>query len=152
MVLCLSRNLSVALGPRLPHAFPCSWFINSLCAHVAFERSTDEEWHNLSGTSSDGWGRSLEQVARVPATQRQEKLSVNNLQLFIETLWCNNNISNIFIERNCHFIIQTAYTSLGFIEAQETDRQTKLARMYEQSHTPPSVAAPKSSVINSTRL
>ena len=62
-----------------------SWFINSLCAHIVFKISTDGEWYISSRTSYDGRGGSLEQVARVPATQRQEKLSVNNQQLFIET-------------------------------------------------------------------
>ena len=28
-------------------------FINFVCAHAVSERSTDREWHNLSGTSSD---------------------------------------------------------------------------------------------------
>ena len=60
-------------------------------------------WHNLSRTSSGGWGDSLEQVVWVLVTQRQEKFSVNNQKLFIETQWCNNCIYNIFIERNCHF-------------------------------------------------
>ena len=44
-----------------PNAFPDSLFINLLCAHVVFERSTDREWHNPSGTSSDGRDDSLEQ-------------------------------------------------------------------------------------------
>ena len=39
----------------LPHAFAVSLFINSLCAHVVFERSTYGEWNNLSESSSDGW-------------------------------------------------------------------------------------------------
>ena len=46
------------------------------------------------GDSSDSLGRG----ARVLATQRQEKLSVNNKQLFIETQWCNNYIYNIYME------------------------------------------------------
>ena len=33
----------MALVPWLPHAFPASWFINSFCVHVVFERSTDGE-------------------------------------------------------------------------------------------------------------
>ena len=36
---------------------------------------------------------------------------------------CNNNISNIFIERNCRFIIQTTYSFRAVIEAQETEKE-----------------------------
>ena len=50
------------------------------------------EWHNLFGTFSDGWGGSLEHVAGMLAIQRQDKLSVNNEELFIETQWCNKYI------------------------------------------------------------
>ena len=67
-----------ALVPWLLHLFPGSLFINSLCVHVLFERSTDGEWHNPPGTSSEGGGGSLEQVAWMPTTQRQEKLSIDN--------------------------------------------------------------------------
>ena len=56
MVLWSSRYFFKALVPWLPHAFPASLFINLLCAHVVFERSTDGGWHILSGTSSDGRG------------------------------------------------------------------------------------------------
>ena len=62
-------DIIVALVPWLPHAFPRSLFISSLCAHVVFERFTDGEWHNLSRTSG-GWGGSLEEVAWMPASQR----------------------------------------------------------------------------------
>ena len=41
--------------------FSDSSFINPFCAYAVFERSTDKEWCNPSGTSSDGWGDSLEQ-------------------------------------------------------------------------------------------
>ena len=68
-----------------------------------------KEWQNPSGTSFDGGGSSLEQDAWVPATQRQEKFSINNQQLFIGMYLCNN-IFNIFIERNYHLIIQSAYS------------------------------------------
>ena len=34
---------------------------NPLCAHAVFERSTDREWHNLVGTSSNGRADSFEQ-------------------------------------------------------------------------------------------
>ena len=61
---------------------------------------------------------SLEQVAWVLATQRQEKLSINNYLLKPISVTI---ISNVFIERNCHFIIQTAYSFLAVIEAQETE-------------------------------
>ena len=47
-------------------------------AHVVFERSTDREWQNPPGTSSDGRASFLVQVAWVLVNQRQEKLSVNN--------------------------------------------------------------------------
>ena len=53
-------------------------FVNqSPCARVVFEISTDGEWPNPLWTS-DARGALLEQVACVPATQRQENLSVNN--------------------------------------------------------------------------
>ena len=38
-----------------------SLFINPLCAHAVFERSTDVEWHNPPGNYSDGRGDPLEQ-------------------------------------------------------------------------------------------
>ena len=68
--------LIVALVPGLPNAFPASLFINSRCAFV-FERSTEEGWCNLSGTTASRGGL-LDQVAWVLATQRLKKLSVNN--------------------------------------------------------------------------
>ena len=70
----------MALVLWLPFAFPGSWFINSFWAHVVFERSTDGGWHSLSGTS-DGWSGSLEQVAKVLASQRLENLTINNYSL-----------------------------------------------------------------------
>ena len=51
--------------------------MNSLSDFVMFERSTDRGWHNPSGTSYDSRGGLLEQVSRVLATQRQEKLPLN---------------------------------------------------------------------------
>ena len=77
--------------------FSASSFINSLCVHVVFESSTVWGWHNLSGTSSDGSGGSLEEVTWV--TQRQEKLFFNYLQLFIVIQWCNNYKFIIYIYR-----------------------------------------------------
>ena len=62
----------VAFVPWPPHEFPGSLFINCRRAHVVFERFTDKEWRILLGTS-DGLDNSLEQVAWVPATQREEK-------------------------------------------------------------------------------
>ena len=41
VVLCLSWYFIETLVPWLPHAFPGSLFINSICAHVVFERSTN---------------------------------------------------------------------------------------------------------------
>ena len=63
------------LVPWLPDAFIGDLFINSLCTHTVFERSTDK------GTSSDSHGGLLEQVTSVLATQKQEKLSINNYLL-----------------------------------------------------------------------
>ena len=82
--LCFSRYLIVAFVPWQPHACLAIWFINSLCVHVEVERSTDGGWHTSSGTSSDGQGGSLEQIARVWATQRQE-----NFPLTIKTIYWN---------------------------------------------------------------
>ena len=59
----LAEYFMMILAPWLPHAFPGSLFINSPSAHAVFERSTDGGWHNLSETSSDSRGDSLEQVA-----------------------------------------------------------------------------------------
>ena len=50
----------------------------SFCAHIVFGKSADREWHNLSRTSFDGHVCSLGQVAWVMATQRYERLTVNN--------------------------------------------------------------------------
>ena len=40
--------------------FSDSSFINFVCAHTVFERSTDKEWWNPSGTSSDSRSDPLE--------------------------------------------------------------------------------------------
>ena len=69
--------LSSVLDCGLSSVIPPSWFISLLCAHVSFEISTDKEWQNIWGTT-DGRASSLEQVAWVLATQRQEQLSVIN--------------------------------------------------------------------------
>ena len=45
----------------VPYLIPGNLFINALCAHAVFERSTNREWHNPSGTFSDGQGDPLEQ-------------------------------------------------------------------------------------------
>ena len=74
-VTMLSRYFIMAFLSWLSYVFLGSLY-NTLCAHVVFERFTDREWHNSSGTI--GRGGSLEQVARVLATQRQEKLFVSN--------------------------------------------------------------------------
>ena len=50
--------------------------------------------------------------------------------------------------KNCHLIIETAYSFLAFIGTHE--REKELVRTYERKHPPPSVAAPKDSVTNST--
>ena len=73
----------------LPNLFLGCLLINSLYGHVVFEISSDSDWHYPPGTSSDGRGGSLEYVAWVPATQRQEKLSVNNyLFIYLFELIC----------------------------------------------------------------
>ena len=51
----------------VPNAFLDSWFMNPVCTHAEFERSTDKEWHNPSRTS--------DKVAWILATQ---ELSLNN--------------------------------------------------------------------------
>ena len=76
----------VALASWLTYAFPGSLFINLLCAHIVFERSPDEGWHNLSATPYDSQDGLLEQAARVLATPKQEEISINNWQSFIGTL------------------------------------------------------------------
>ena len=76
----------------------------TICAHTVFERSTDGEGHNQSATS-DGRSGSFEQICQGVSNSKQEKLSVNNLQLFIGTYWFNNNISSIFTEKKGHLII-----------------------------------------------
>ena len=57
--------------------------LSTFFAHAVLEISTEKEWYNLLEFVSEG---RLEQVARVLATQRQEKLSVNRLGIFIETI------------------------------------------------------------------
>ena len=74
VVLCLSLYFIMALVPWLPHTFPGSWFIK----HIVFERSIDGGWHIVYGTPSDSRSGLLEEFAWVLATQRQEKISVNN--------------------------------------------------------------------------
>ena len=81
----------MALVLWLPHPFLVSCFINFLCIHVVFERPTEGGWHNLPGTASNSLGGWLEQVAQALGIQRQEKLSVNILQILIEIQLCNNN-------------------------------------------------------------
>ena len=102
VVLCKSQLLIVALVPWLPHKFPVGWFINSFFTHVVFGISTNGRWHNLSGTSSDGWDGLLEQVAFVLATQRQEKLFVNNLKKCFLKL---NSVTIIYMEIVSLFVV-----------------------------------------------
>ena len=54
----------------------------------------------------------VETSCLVAGDSRTRKLSVENYQLFIEVQWCYNNIFNIFIERNFHFIILKLNISL----------------------------------------
>ena len=67
-----------ALVSWLPQVFLISCFIDSLCAHVVFERSTEGGWRNLSGIS-DGWDCSLEQVAC--KDKKKFPLTINNYLL-----------------------------------------------------------------------
>ena len=60
-------NVIITIGLILvtaPNEFPDSLFISPLCAHAVFERSTDRECRNPSGTSSNGRGDSLEQICQ----------------------------------------------------------------------------------------
>ena len=86
------------------NTIPDCLFINPLWAHTVFERSTDREWHNPSGTSSDSRGDPLEQCCLGVGNARTRRTLRQNEQSFIGTDWCNSNMSNIFIE-NCRFII-----------------------------------------------
>ena len=65
-----------------------SLFISFPSAHAVFERSTDKEWHNPSGTFLTVAVIRWNKVAWMLATQRQEELSVNNKQSFI--VWCSD--------------------------------------------------------------
>ena len=67
-----------------------SLFINSVCAHTVFERSTYKEWHNPSGNSSDGWGDSLEQscLGVVNSKNQNSPSTINNHLLFnVQTVY-----------------------------------------------------------------
>ena len=78
VVLWLTRYSIFALVPWLPHGFPGSLFISSFVLTLPLK---DPQLKNNSispAISNDGRGGSLEQVVWVLATQRQEKLSVNN--------------------------------------------------------------------------
>ena len=61
----------------LPNAFPDSLFINLLCAHDVFEKSTDREWHNPMELLLTAGVICWNKVACMLATQKQEELSVN---------------------------------------------------------------------------
>ena len=58
---CVSSSGGRRWQISAPNAFPDSLFINLLCTHAVFERSTDREWHNPYGTS-DGRGDPWEQI------------------------------------------------------------------------------------------
>ena len=73
-----------------PSVIPGNLFINPLCAHAVFEKSTDREWHNPSGTSSDGRGE-------------QSCLDVGNSKL----RWILSTINNHLL-----FDVQIAYYSM----------------------------------------
>ena len=49
VVLCRSHYLIVTIKYLTTACVSGCWFINSLCAHVVFERSTDGRWHDQSG-------------------------------------------------------------------------------------------------------
>ena len=86
-------------------------------------------------------------------------LALNNLQRLI----CHKNKPNqtiqyIYLEKlslyypdmKVFIVMQTAYSFLAVIKAQETEKE--LVRVYEQRHPPPSVATLKGSVTDSTWL
>ena len=60
----VASNIIIMIGLILVTAsntFPDCLFINSHCVHAVFERNTDREWHNSSGTSSKSRDDSLVQ-------------------------------------------------------------------------------------------
>ena len=84
-----------------------SSFINPVSAHAVSVRSTDKEWHNPSGNSSDGRGDPLEQSC----------LGVSNLKT--RTLY-----------QQLTIIVQTAYSIYIYIyiESVRVDEQTQRVR------------------------
>ena len=134
----LSQYSIVALVPCLPHEFSGNLFTNSFRAYIVFERSTDGEWHNPSGTSSDGQGGLLEQVAWVLATQKQKKrLSTINYLLkcisitIIYPIYLREKFSLYYPDMKVFFIMQTTNSFLAVIKSQER----KFVRVYEQKNS-----------------
>ena len=66
---CKSNVIGLILVTLLNALTDCL-FINPLCAHIVFERSTDREWPNSFGTSSDGWVDSLEHSRQCPGNSK----------------------------------------------------------------------------------
>ena len=92
--------------------------------------STDGGWHNPFGTS-DSRDDSLEQVAWVFETQRQELYENNHLlKLIGVTVIC------LIFYRNCRFIIQIG-CSMFRLNTMERKRDREYVRVYEQKHKEP---------------
>ena len=70
----------MALILWLRNAFLASWLINSFCAHVVFESSTDGGWHNVSVTS-DGWGWFIGWFITSPLTINNYLLKHNGVKI-----------------------------------------------------------------------
>ena len=68
-----------------------SLFINLLCAYAVFERSTEREWHNPSGTSSDSQGDPLEQsclgVSNSKTRSLRQQLTIIYGSMFTQHTW-----------------------------------------------------------------
>ena len=95
-------NYQSRIQLMVPNAFLRSSFINPACSHAVFERSTDQEWHNQSGTS-DGRGWSV--GTNLPGCwQLKNKNSLSTI---------NNHLL---------FDVQTAYSST---KERQKDRQTE---------------------------
>ena len=116
--LCLGFKSRILV--TVPNAFSDSSFINPVCAHAVFEWSTDNEWRNPSGTSSDFFWR-LEQSYLGVGQSKKEKplLTINN------HLWFN---------------VQTVYSRTREREWERERkreryiyRERKSVRLYEQT-------------------
>ena len=73
-------------GYYLPNTFPDCLFINPFCAHVVFERSTDWEWHELSGTSSASRSNLLSKLPRCLQLKYKKNLPSTIINLLLELI------------------------------------------------------------------